>query len=66
MSRIEVIEDQIKALSAEELASLRDWFLEYDSVLWDHQLESDVASGKLDDLAQRALRDYDAGRSTKL
>ncbi len=30
MSKVESIEQQIKALSAEELAQLRAWFLEFD------------------------------------
>jgi hypothetical protein len=66
MSKVESIEQQIKALSPEELAQLREWFLEFDWALWDHQLERDVAAGKLDELAQKALRDHAAGKTTPL
>ena len=66
MSKVESIEQQIKALSAEELAQLRAWFLEFDWALWDRQLERDVAAGKLDTLAQQALRDHAAGKTTPL
>ncbi|MGF1614639.1 MAG: hypothetical protein ACFCVA_12220 [Gammaproteobacteria bacterium] len=66
MGKVESIEEQIKGLSAEELAQFRAWFLEFDWALWDEQLERDVASGKLDALAERALRDHAAGKSTPL
>lgn len=66
MSKVESIEQQIKSLSAEELAQLRAWFLEFDWALWDRQLERDVAAGKLDALAQQALRDHAAGTTTPL
>ena len=66
MSKIEAIEEQIKALSAEELAQLREWFLEFDWALWDRQIERDSASGKLDALAERALRDHATGKTTPI
>ena len=64
MSKVESIEQQIKALSAEEIAQLRAWFLEFDWTLWDRQFERDVAAGKLDVLAEKALRDHAAGKTT--
>ena len=57
---------QIKSLSAEEVAQLRAWFAEFDWALWDQQLERDVAAGKLDVLAEKALRDHAAGETTPL
>ncbi len=66
MSKVESIEQQIKALSAKEVAQLRAWFLEFDWALWDQQLERDVAAGKLDVLAEKALRDHAAGKTTPL
>ena len=66
MSRIEQIEDQIKELSAEELRSLRDWFLDYDAEIWDRQFEADVNAGTLEEIARRALDDHEKGRSTEL
>jgi hypothetical protein len=66
MSKVESIEQQIKALSAQEHAQLRAWFLEFDWALWDRQLERDVATGKLDALAEKALRDHAAGKTTPL
>ena len=66
MSKVESIEHLIQELSAEELARLREWFAEYDAEAWDRQMEADARAGKLDALAERALRDHNAGRSTKL
>jgi hypothetical protein len=66
MSRIEELEKQIQALSAEELAQFRDWFLEYDWATWDHQIERDNSAGNLDRLAEKALREHSAGKTTPL
>ncbi|TLY39050.1 MAG: hypothetical protein E6K59_12760 [Nitrospirae bacterium] len=65
MGDVEKLERQIKDLSPEELAAFRKWFLTYDWEVWDRQLEQDVAAGKLDALAEKALRDHAAGKSTK-
>jgi hypothetical protein len=66
MGKIENIERQIKALSPEELAQFRAWFLEFDWTVWDRQLEADIQAGKLDRLAQEARRDHAAGKTTPL
>jgi hypothetical protein len=66
MSKIENIEKQIEQLSPEELAEFRRWFAEFDAYLWDRQFEADVGAGKLDALAEKALRAHAAGQSTKL
>jgi hypothetical protein len=66
MSRVDKIEGQIRDLSAEELRALRVWFAEFDAESWDRQFEADVPAGRLERLAERALRDHEAGLSTKL
>lgn len=66
MSRVETLEGQIKALTAQELKAFREWFVEFDAEAWDRQFESDVQSGKLDELAARALRDHETGQATEL
>ena len=65
MSKLEGIENQVKQLTAEELREFRDWFVEFDADAWGRQIESDVQGGKLDELAERALQDHRAGRTTK-
>jgi len=66
MGRIEKIEQEIQALSPEELAQFRAWFLEYNWAIWDGQIERDAEAGRLDDLATRALRDHAAGKTTPI
>ena len=66
MGKIEHLESQIRELSDEELAKLRDWFAEYDAEVWDRQMEADAKAGKLDRLAERALREFAEGRTKEL
>jgi hypothetical protein len=66
MGKLEQIESAIKALSAAELERFRRWFAEFDAAQWDRQLERDVAAGRLDKLAERALAEHSAGRTTPL
>jgi hypothetical protein len=66
MSRVERIEGQVKSLSIEELKDFRDWFARFDAEVWDAQIEADATNGKLQSLAERALRDHESGRSTIL
>jgi hypothetical protein len=66
MSKVERAEQQVKQLSPEELAVFREWFASFDAEVWDRQLEADILAGKLDALADQALKDHAAGRSTRL
>lgn len=66
MSKVESIEHEIERLSAEELAAFRAWYQRFDAESWDRQFEADVKAGKLDASAEQALREHNAGRSTKL
>jgi hypothetical protein len=64
MSTVDEIEQAIRALNQQDLATLRDWFAAFDAERWDYQLEQDVAAGRLDKLAGEALRDLSEGRCT--
>jgi hypothetical protein len=66
MSRVERIEREVKRLSADELKAFRDWFARFDMAAWDEQVEAGAGNSKLRSLAERALRDHEAGRSTLL
>jgi hypothetical protein len=66
MGKVERIEEDVLALSPEELAQFRAWFLEHDWAAWDRQFEGDVRAGRFDDLARKALRDHAAGKTTPL
>lgn len=66
MRKIEEIEEQIRNLSAAELAEFRKWYAEFDAHAWDSQLEADVKSGKLDALGEAARRARREGKSKEL
>jgi len=66
MSKVEKLEQQVEALSPEELAQFRAWFLGFDWAAWDAQLQSDVRAGRLDGLAEKALADHRARKTTPL
>ncbi len=66
MEKVEQIEREVQEFSTEELARFREWFTAFDAEAWDRQFEEDVAAGRLDALADRALRDHADGKSTNL
>ena len=66
MTKIEQLERDVERLTPQELASFRKWFEAFDAGVWDRRIEADVASGKLDALADAAIKDHQAGRSRKL
>jgi len=66
MSRLEKVENEVKQLTPDELRIFRGWFSEFDAAVWDKQFETDVTLGKLDTLADRALKDHKRGKSTDL
>lgn len=66
MSTVTEIEAAISKLSRKDLVAFRDWFKEFDAEAWDRQFEEDVKAGKLDALAEEALRDLREGRCTDL
>lgn len=66
MSTIEEIKSAVTKLPPEELSSFRAWFSEFDADAWDHQFEHDIAMGRLDALAEEALRDLHEGRCSDL
>lgn len=59
MSTVEKLKEAIRQLSPEELAAFRAWFAEFDAAVWDQKFEEDVAAGRLDQLAEEALRDLE-------
>jgi hypothetical protein len=66
MTTVAEISGAVRRLPKRELARFRKWFAEYDAAVWDEQLERDVAAGRLEKLADEALRDLKAGRTTAL
>lgn len=66
MTRVEQIEKEIASLSQEELEDFRRWFQEFDATAWDQQIEADATSGRLEKLADEALHEHGAGKSTQM
>ncbi len=54
------LEDQVAKLPPEQLDQFRRWFHEFENRIWDHEIELDVASGKMDDLAEEAIAAHGA------
>ena len=65
MGSVNEIEEAVLRLSAADLAAFRAWFAEFDAEAWDRRIEDDVASGRLDVLADEALEDLRAGRCSE-
>ena len=66
MSELEELEKRIRNLAPADLAKFRAWFVEFDHLVWDAQIEADRKSGKLDTLVNEALADYKAGKARKI
>jgi len=66
MKEIEQLENKVRGLSPRELAEFRAWFIEFDSRVWDEQIEADLKAGKLDGLIADALAEYKAGKAREL
>jgi len=60
MRKIKNIEHEIQGLSPSELAAFRKWFREFDAEAWDRQIEEDIQAGKLDALANGAIKSFES------
>lgn len=66
MSTLEQIETAILNLSTDEFKQLKQWFLELDYQQWEQQLEQDVAAGKLEELANEAIAEFESGHCQEI
>lgn len=62
-SKVEEIENEVAQLSPEQLEEFRAWYEQFDSKVWDKQIEDDIKSGKLDALAEAAIAEHKSGKS---
>jgi hypothetical protein len=58
MRKIEEIEQAVASLAPDELAQFRAWFEEFEAARFDEEVERDAAAGKLDSLADEAVREF--------
>ena len=66
MMLVQQIKREVAGLAKVQLKEFRSWFEEFDVSEWDKQFEKDVALGKLDDIANRAVSDFKKGKFKKL
>ena len=66
MMLVQQIKKEVADLPKVQLKEFRSWFEEFDASEWDKQFEKDVASGKLDNIANRAVSDFKKGKFKKL
>jgi hypothetical protein len=63
---IEELESEVTRLSKPDLAAFNQWFEEFIADARDKQIETDIANGKLNQLAIQADAHFEAGRCTPL
>ena len=63
---IDQLQVAVTQLLPEELEHFARWLEEYRADLWDQRIEADILAGRLDEVAQRADADFEAGRCTPL
>ncbi len=66
MSKIKEIEKEVQGLKPDELKAFRKWFWEFDAEAWDRQFEKDALAGKLDSLAEAALKSFKSGKCSEI
>jgi hypothetical protein len=62
MSTVAEIEKALQNLPMEDARKVAAWLQDYLDEKWDQQIDQDIAAGKLDKLADKAVRDYKDGR----
>ena len=62
MTQVQRIEEEVASLPKVELAKFRSWFENFDAQAWDKQIEEDITSGKIDDIADKAIAEFKAGK----
>jgi hypothetical protein len=63
---VDDIKIAITQLSPEALRELRVWYEQFEAQRWDEQIGAGVAAGRLDHLAEEALRAFQSGETTEL
>lgn len=66
MVELEQVERQVAQLNPSDFEEFKRWFREYEWREWDSKIERDSKSGKLKSLAEKALADHAAGRTSPL
>jgi hypothetical protein len=62
MLDLKTIKEAITSLPSDEFTALRHWLNELDAEIWDREFEEDVKAGRLDELGDKAERDFHEGK----
>ena len=63
---VEEVEKAVAELPLDQLRKFRAWYEEFDSNAWDEQIEKDIDEGKLNALAEAAIKEHKTGKTKKL
>ncbi len=63
---IQELESEVAQLAKPDLAAFTQWFEDFVADSWDKQIETDIATGKLDHLAKQADAQFESGHCTPL
>lgn len=66
MTKVQLLEREVKKLDKASLEAFRNWFHRFDSDAWDLQIQKDVRAGKLNELAKDALAAHKSGKTRAL
>ncbi len=66
MSTVESITHAISELPSDQVEQIRHWLNERAEAEWDAQIEADERAGRLDEMADKALTEFRAGRTRPL
>ncbi|MCG8598842.1 MAG: hypothetical protein MI807_01760 [Verrucomicrobiales bacterium] len=66
METLESIERAVEELDEEELAAFREWFTSFDASKWDEKIEHDISAGKLDELAEAGIAEFEKNETRAL
>jgi hypothetical protein len=66
MTKLDKLEEAVRGLDRKELAVFRNWFQDYDAEEWDRQIELDVVSGRMEALAEKALKEHQDGKTREI
>ena len=65
MKTVDDVRRAVENLSQDELANFRSWFAEYDAAFFVPTSKHKPTNGKLDKLAENAIKELSAGRMRK-
>ena len=66
MSTVAEVEKVLRKMPVEDARAVAEWLQNYLDEKWNRQIDEDIAAGRLDKLAEKALDHYRAGRVNPL